>query len=335
MNKKWVKYLIGVAVIVLLGLFFWKSCSPRGWFGREEKVGAIAIKDIRLTEKIKTLTMYKEILVNEFKAGSGIFNPSEDQICAIYPCRLDFGFDMTKCDSAWIQVRGDSTYVTLPSVEVLNRDYSSADETKKRVPIQSGSWTVAEVGNMQNMASAMMKRSCEADNCYELAEEQGKIIISNLLSAFGLKNLVISIKPRKDNGLYRISPEMAEKNPYTIKVSDNGLYTFRYLNGAVLYASGDLTSEEMLAFADLWNVAGRNIRADYLHVHKVGKSVNLAFMHKNMRQGSYAAEHFVKSIDPRMYDSLFNLVRERIVGEDIKITGTELDQYRQNLYTYK
>ena len=196
---KLIKIIIAIIIVVVIGIAGWMIYSGKfQFFNSKTKntVGAVSISDISPTEKLKVLTVYKEICVNQVKDSQGLFSSitkSKDQICAIYPARLDLGFDLSKCDTNWIQVVNDSTFVTLPPVEVLNKDNECIDETNMRVPIEKGEWSAKEKNALRVTANKMMLEQCRQEKCYELAEEQGLVVVKQFIETLGKENVRVQI----------------------------------------------------------------------------------------------------------------------------------------------
>ena len=198
----------------------------------------------------------KEVIVSQYRQERGfLFSQNEYQIHSIYPGRIDIGFDLTKCEEDWIVTDGDTVIVSLPPVEILNKDAWYIDETKKQTPIEDGTWTTADYNTMAQRANALIKRTCELEDCYKQAETQGFKVVTNLLRSFGYKNLKINIKTRDNYKPYHIMDADAAKyvNSYQFYTGTNGNPYIHFSNGANLHYEGDFTQEELLSFIDLFN----------------------------------------------------------------------------------
>lgn len=257
MKKILLPIIILVIVLVGIGICYYSGIIPK-FGGRSTVVGQVTVRDITKTEKLKVLTMYKEVRVYQRKTNSSLlslFTNTDVQICAVYPARLDFGFDLSKCDADWIQEDGDTIIVTLPPVEILNKDQESIDETNMRVPIESGNWSSEEMEDFRNRAEAIMLRSCERDNCYELAEQQAEMVVARLFEALGAHHVKVEIQERERYGLGQLIQGYKDDNPY-IFYKDEGVNELQYKDGAILFYNNldELTYEQLLAFADFYKV---------------------------------------------------------------------------------
>ena len=87
-------------------------------------------------------------------------------------------------------VVGDSTFVTLPPISILNEDGHYVDEARMRVPIQSGEWNYVEMNALRAKANNEMLVSSLAENCMQEAAVQGKAVVEKLLTTLGCRNIV-------------------------------------------------------------------------------------------------------------------------------------------------
>ncbi len=217
-------------------------------------------------------------MVNQYKSDPSLlslFSNTDVRICTIYPACLDFGFDLTKCDENWIREEGDSIIVTLPPVEILNKDMESLDEANKRVPIESGEWTPEEKIDFRERAEAIMLRNCEKEQCYKMAEKQGQKTISKLFEAFGKKNVKVVITPREQYGFG--DWKKTEKDDFSFYFFKNDNVTWlSYSNKSRLYYNiNDLTYSQLLTFADLYKVISPNYTRASLVAKKDGLHIQL------------------------------------------------------------
>ena len=252
--------IIGLAVIALL--LFLRSQRQQisdfydYLFKPQVEVGHIQLSDLSKTEKMKILSMYKEVVVSQYRQGLSFFyGQSTAEIHSIYPGRIDIGFDLSKCDENWISTEGDTVVVNLPPVEILNKDSWYIDEAKRQTPIEEGSWTAADYTKMARRANALIKRTCELEDCYKQAEAQGFKVVANLLRAFGYQNMRINIQTREQYKPFYIVDTNTAKyyNPYKFYTGLDGSTFIRFNNNAQLNYQGDFSDEELLGFIDLFN----------------------------------------------------------------------------------
>lgn len=260
-RKKIFRWVIAVAIVLMICLFFRAQRNNlfrlyNYLFKPRTELGHIQITDLSKTAKLKVLSIYKEVIISQYRQERGfLFSQNEYQIHSIYPGRIDLGFDLTKCDDDWIVTDGDTVIVSLPPVEILNKDAWYIDETKKQTPIEDGTWTTADYNTMAQRANALIRRTCELEDCYKQAETQGFKVVTNLLKTFGYKNLKINIKTRDNYKPYHIVDADAAKyvNSYQFYIGTNGNHYIHFNNGANLHYKGNFTQEELLSFIDLFN----------------------------------------------------------------------------------
>jgi len=294
-SNKLIVILALTLALVIAGFIAWGKLAGgfQKLFGREEIVSEVSVKDIQLTEKMKVLTIYKEVMVNFYKESKGLIGKNQSQICTIYPARLDFGFDLSGADEEWIKQVGDSVIVTLPPISILNKDNVSIDDASKRVVTEKGDWTIAEKSRLRDWAAATMLRSCEADSCWNMAAEQGIIVVKNLVESFGLQNVRVSITPSESPNLYM--PPSRKDNPFTLnKATDSSNeYYFEYENSARLDTEGNFTPEQLLAISDLFRMLKKGERCS---LEKDGNNIKLSFAHDVVTTEFPDREAYVKVI---------------------------------------
>jgi len=331
--KKYI-YAVILLIVVAIAGFFTMRGSLASLTARSVNAGQVSVRNIVKTEKLKVLTMYKEVLVNQYKKNTGLlslFQNSENQICTIYPARLDFGFDLSKCDEDWIRQDGDSVIVTLPPVEVLNKNGESLDETNKRVPIENGSWTADEKEDFRERAKAIMLRSCEADGCYKMAEEQGVLVMKNLIEALGFDKVRIDIQPRNHYGLGRLKEGFQDNNPYTFHVGKKSYLKYKQ-GGIVIYNMDGLNYEQLLAFADFYKVALAKY-CKFVRLEADNGVIHVQLMMPHLVKGTPRAKEHISKRDAKRMQGVVNQLKG-IFGEDSKLVVFETGANNDVLINY-
>lgn len=161
---------------------------------RETDVYTVTMQDIAPLSQLNVMTIHKEVLVGKHKRDNIIGSP-EYSIYVIYPAKLQLGFDLSHCKEDWLVQRGDTIYVTLPPIEILNKDYSYVDESNRQVPVQTGSWTEQEMNSLREEANHRMVSQCTNEGCWELATTLGKDVIADLLKTLGRRHVIVSTEP--------------------------------------------------------------------------------------------------------------------------------------------
>jgi len=283
-ENKFIRWMVSAVIVLALLLFFrtQRDNISRLYdylFKPRTEVGHIQLSDLSKTSKLKVLSLYKEVIVSQYRKERGLlfYSQNESQIHSIYPGRVDIGFDLTKCDDNWLTFEGDTAVVTLPPVEILNKDGWYIDEAKKQTPIEEGTWTADDQNKLALRANALIKRTCELEDCYKQAETQGFKVISNLLRAFGYQNLKIFILTREQYKPYYIIDANTVKyhNSYQFYTDTNGSDYILFSNGAKLNYSGSLNDEELLAFIDMFNQYTIDQPTREWHITKEGNKLNI------------------------------------------------------------
>lgn len=187
-------YILVVAALAVALFFLVRRLSrPFLHSGRETGVGTITMSDLSPTRQLRVMSVYKEIIVGKTKTEQMLLGPVERKIYAIYPAQVNLGFDLTECGDDWLRVSGDTVYVKLPPVRILNDGGQYVDEARKRVPIQSGKWTWSEMNSLREMANKEMLFQCWRDGSFNDASAQGRAVVENLLKTLGYRNVVFDI----------------------------------------------------------------------------------------------------------------------------------------------
>lgn len=194
MKEKLRRTLWGAAAILAIGLaayFAFRSCGrPFIRAGRETVFSSVTVSDITPTGQLKVMSVYKEIVVGSTRTDHTLFGPQHRKIYAIYPAQLNLGYDFSGVKYEVVSVVGDSTFVTLPPISILNEDGQYVDEARMRVPIQSGEWNYVEMNELRAKANNEMLISSFEGGCMQEASAQGHAVVERLLTALGCRNIV-------------------------------------------------------------------------------------------------------------------------------------------------
>ena len=97
------------------------------------QIGAYNFQDVVKIEKIK----------------EGIF--SDDEIIASYTCNINIGVDFADTVKGWAQKKGDSAFLKLPPIKILNTNNQVI--IRSSFPIRTGSWSNEELKQLSDSAS--------------------------------------------------------------------------------------------------------------------------------------------------------------------------------------
>ena len=258
--------IILIAAIVLVVLFAVNRCTGVfdgifGWFSPKTEISTVTVDDIKKIGQLKVLTINKEFLVSQYRKRG--FLISDDEIHIVFDGRIDLGFDLSECQDSCISRRGDSTFVTLPPVKILNQNevYVGPGDVK----IEDGTWSNDEMEAFKRRANAYMLYSCERDDCYRRAERMGMQTITDLIRPLETNYIEVKVAGRKSYGMpmteNKKKKQLAEKNPYHY-VTDGKKHYLEYQNGSVLTYEG-VSDYDLIAVADMCNtfMEGKKLNA--------------------------------------------------------------------------
>ena len=327
MKMKYLLAFVTASFLFLLIAVIYRALHPAGEILNYE-VSNVTVREISRTEKLKVLSMHKEVLVGHHRLVTGLVKDSEQKIYTIYPATLIFGFDLAKCDTNSIKVFGDSVVVTLPPVEILNKDGKAVDEANKRTAIEVGEWPPVVMKNMKNRAEAIMRRKCEYDSCYRKAERMGRAVVTNAMRGLGYQHVVVNIKPRANYGLCLMGKSMARVEFY-----EDSHMTFLAFNAGSkgqsrLYYNGrNITLSELLAMADaMAPFFEKNFR--HATVVKTNQEVTV------MLHNDLAASAVKKEVAPQTIATLRDRLSKQVFGGKCNVHFQEVDKNKKRVIDY-
>ena len=98
-----------------------------------QQIGAFNYQDAVKFEKVKKGTFF------------------DDEIIASYSCNVNIGIDFNDTKDGWAQKKGDSAFLKLPPIKVLNTDNKVI--TRSSFPIRTGDWSNAELQQLSDSAN--------------------------------------------------------------------------------------------------------------------------------------------------------------------------------------
>lgn len=332
--------VIMALAFVAIGLYAFRSPLKEAYdymFDRHAEIGHIMLSDIAKTDKLTVISMYKEAIVGQHRQEKGrLFGTNEYQIYAVYPGRIDVGFDLTRCAPDWLQMRGDTAFVKLPAVSILNSDGWYLDEAAHTTPIEDGVWTTAEYGMLAQRANALIKRNCELDNCYRRAETQGVKVVENLLHAMGIKHVMVDVQLRQQYKPFAIEAEPAagakEKFKFYTSVSRNDYVGFD--DGAALFYKGDISSENLYSLIDMFRYFTKGQPSHFWTAFQRGDYFSLSIMNMGLTKGTDAANAFARKCAANDVSRLATALQQ-MLGEGARVSISETDRHGQVLHRYQ
>ncbi len=175
-------------VIIALGTLFMsmRRCSKEGIkIERNEEIVYTPniITEVKKIGKWEFLSIKIEELVDTTK---GVL--FKDKLSAIYLGTLRYGIDCSKAESDWFTQSGDTVFVSLPEVSLLD-DYF-LDEAATKTVFASGSFSSDDRRDLRERAIRRMLAKSEKMGYRETAQENAKEQITMFLQQLGIKNIV-------------------------------------------------------------------------------------------------------------------------------------------------
>lgn len=144
-----------------------------------------SIKDIGEWE---FLSISDEEMVDTIRRGI----LSDDHLVRIYYGTLRLGINLKQVESGWIVPRGDTLEITLPKIDLLDRDF--IDEARTKSFYERGSWTSHDREALFHRAyHRMLQRSLTPENI-QIAEQNGLAQVSQVMKSMGFKQVRIQYK---------------------------------------------------------------------------------------------------------------------------------------------
>ena len=191
--QRWRLMVWTLALIVLIIILWWLLFAAK-----DNRLGIEVDQSINITpEQIQSikaigewefLAVSNEELVDTVRKGL----IHDDQLVRIYYGTLRLGINMHQVKPGWIQVRGDSVTVTLPKVQLLDRDF--IDEARTKAFYESGRWTPADREALFRKAYRMMLAHCLTPENLRSAENNADVHFRRMMKAMGFNHIVIKFE---------------------------------------------------------------------------------------------------------------------------------------------
>ncbi len=334
------KTLAFVTLLVLgavIGFLIW---SLRPSEDMNYKVWPITINDLSKTEQLKVVSFHKEVLVGQHRLRKGVFKDSEDKIYVVYPATINVGFDLSKCNNQSIRRIGeDSVMVTLPPVEVLNKDGLAVDEADKHTAIENGQWGAKDMNMLRKRAEAIMLRNCEADSCYAMAEQLGAKMVMAMVKNLGYENVQVEVLPRQNYGL--ALPGKGVRGVSSCRFYESEGERFLMTNSSskakvskMYYHNGELTYPQLLAMGDFFAQYSKSHPGD-IEVKIKSSQLFLIFRHDEVVPDSKEAVKIAKKAVSRDLEYFRQAVSRRIFGDKYKMKVVDTGKGRKVIHSSK
>lgn len=341
MDKKKKRNIIitGFVLILALLLYLTKNTVTQIYhsvFDTRTEIGHVMLSELAKTEKLTVLSIYKEVVLSQYKEVPKLFYGTDlNQIHSIYPGRIDVGFDLTKCADDWLLMREDTAYVKLPAVEILNQGGWYLDETARQTPIEEGSWTNEDYVRLAHRANALLKRKAELENCYQMAEENGKRVVRNLLQAMGIQFVRVEVEPRDSYRPFTIDYEGIGRKGmhYDFYVASDGSRFVKFVDGSTLSYEGDIDDEDLYSLIDMFSYFTQSRASHQWKISKQGNRLIIDMVNTTLTKGTQAADAFVKSRRKVDVERL-SAALHQLFGDNLQLSINEVDRRGIQLYQY-
>lgn len=141
-----------------------------------------SIKDIGEWE---FLTINNEELVDTVRRG--LIGSSE--LIRIYYGTLRLGINLNDTISGWLNAHGDTIDVVMPRIKLLDTDF--IDEARTEAFYETGKWSPEEMNSLYKVAKKKMIDRCITKENIEIAQENAKAQMYNLLNGLGYNTINI------------------------------------------------------------------------------------------------------------------------------------------------
>jgi hypothetical protein len=185
--------VLAIGIILLVCIVGWIYRDVRDGhieFGADQQIDITPeqIKSIKEIGEWEFLSISDEELVDTIRLG--IF--SNDRLARIYYGTLRLGVNLKQVEPGWIVARGDTIDITLPQIDLLDRDF--IDEARTRSFYESGTWSPKDRESMlQRAYHKMLQRGMTSQNL-QIAKQNGDAQVRQVLQSMGFKQVKIQYK---------------------------------------------------------------------------------------------------------------------------------------------
>lgn len=158
------------------------------WFCNATKDSSLSFTsndDIDVTptivERMRSIGQWEFLSVSDEElidtVRTGFF--SDDELVRIYYGTLSLGIDLRDCSKDWISSKGDTIFVTLPEVKLLDQNF--IDEASSRSFFETGKWSNKDRKAMYERARQRMLTRCLTEENLNTARLNAKDQIGKML----------------------------------------------------------------------------------------------------------------------------------------------------------
>jgi len=182
-----------IGAIIIFWLFFNKGCESSPVSVSVERNDTIdntpqVITAMKAIGQWEFLAITDEELVDTVRKG--IF--SDDELVRIYYGTVRLGTDLSKISDDAIKRQGDSIYVTIPKIKLLDKEF--IDEARTEAFFEKGKWSDKDKAKLYYKAHRMMKNRCLTKANLQTANDNARQQIENFFRSMGFNYVEIEFK---------------------------------------------------------------------------------------------------------------------------------------------
>lgn len=192
----YIKIGVGLVIVALLiaGFFWLRGATRNNYinFGTSEAIDLTPtqIQSMKAIGEWEFLSVSTEELVDTVRKG--IF--SDDELVRIYYGTLRLGVNMQKVGDDWIQTSGDSITLTLPKIELLDKEF--IDEARTKSFYERGSWKPADRDALYQKAYRQMLSHSMTKENLQAAEANASQQMHDIMRALGYQHVSITFQKK-------------------------------------------------------------------------------------------------------------------------------------------
>lgn len=186
--------IVSLAILCLIGAIAWFGYKAKDDFISFEADDAIDITPT-IVEKMKAIGQWEFLAVSDEElidtTRRSLF--SKDELVRIYYGTVHMGIDLADCEPDWIRNEGDTLFVTLPDISLLDDNF--IDEARTKSFFETGKWSSSDRKDMYERARQRMLKRCYTKENIETARQNAQEQIQRMLQPIAEpKKLWISFK---------------------------------------------------------------------------------------------------------------------------------------------
>ncbi len=134
-----------------------------------------------IVERMRSIGQWEFLSISDEElidtVRTGFF--TDDELVRIYYGTLRIGIDLRDCSKDWISTEGDTIFVTLPEVKLLDQNF--IDEASSRSFFETGSWSNKDRKAMYERARQRMLSRCLTEENLNTARLNAREQIGRML----------------------------------------------------------------------------------------------------------------------------------------------------------